>query len=339
VPYCTRCGTPHADDALFCPWCGQAVASTAQAGSAEPGERISGVIGRTLGRCFSRPGVVLLGIGALCMLVWLAALAAVILAGAWIVFGTVHPHAIVDTGCFVEHNDPLGVDGTRYTITPGCDVFRVHPSALTVTLTLLAAALLLAVIGSLLYLVVARAADRRFGSRTAWPLIPSAGSVLRALMRIIGWGIVLYAVFVAVLIAVIVGFIILAKVGSVVGVLIGIAACAYLLVWWAVPIAVRLELAFMRMVIDDRGLARSWDEVRPTMGQAWAFLGLTLAVSFGLSLAGNLATAAAGKLGVILAAPVQVISYTVQLVILIAVMRFLAGELATDEAEPAAPPA
>jgi hypothetical protein len=337
VPYCTRCGTPHADDALFCPWCGQSVAPTPQAGGGQPGERISGVIGRTLGRCISRPGAAVLGIGALCMIVWLAFLAAVAVAGAWIIFGTVHPHAIVDTGCFVKHEDPVGVSGARYTVTPGCDVFRIHPSALTVTLTLVAAGVVLAVTGSLLYLVVARAADRRFGSRTAWPLIPSAGSVLRALGRMIGWGIVLYAGLVAAMIAVVVGFIILAKLGSVVGVLIGIAACAYLLVWWAVPIGVRLQLAFIRMVIDDHPFGRSWDEVHPSMGQAWAFLGLTLAVSFGLSLAANLLSAAAGRLGVIVSLPVQLVSSTVQLVILVAVMRFLAGELASDDTEAAAP--
>jgi len=297
------------------------------------------VIGQALGRCASRAGAAVLGIGALCSVVWLAALAAVSVLGAWIIFGTVQPHAIVDTGCFVKHHDPVAPNGVRYTLTPGCEVFRIHPSPVTATLTLVAAALVLAMLGALLYLVVGRAADRRFGSRTAWPLVPSAGSVLRTVGRLVGWGILIYFVLIAIVVAVIAGFAILASVGGVVGVLIGVAACGYLLIWWLVPLSVRLELAFLRMVIDDRGLARSWSEVRPSIGQAWAFVGLTTAVSFGLSMAANLLTAGAGRVGVVLALPVQLISYTVQLVILIAVMRFLAGELAPDDAGAAVPPA
>jgi zinc-ribbon domain len=335
VPYCTRCGTPHADDAAFCPWCGQPVAAASQLGGGAPEQRISGVIGRALGRYVGRPGVAVFGIGAACMLAWVAALAGAVLAGAWIVFGTVHPHSIVDTGCFVRHSDPAAPNGVTYTMAPNCEVFRIHPSAITATLTLIAAALLLTVLGALLYLIVGRAADRRFGSRRPWPLIPSAGSVLRAVMRVIGWGILAYLVFAFALFALIACFVVLGGIGGVVGVLLGVAGFLYLLIWWLVPLGVRFELAFVRMVIDDRGLASSWSQVRISMGQAWAFVGLTLAVSVGLSLLGNLASAAAGRLGVVLAAPLEVISYTVQLVILVAVMRFVAGELAADDAEPA----
>ena len=333
VPYCTRCGTAHADDAAFCPWCGEPVAPAAAAGGTQPEEerRVSAVIGRTLGSLFSRPGAALLGILTACVLVWLAALVALVVIGAWLMFGTLHPHSIVDTSCFVRHDDPATPNGWNYTLVSGCQVFRIHPAVATVTLTVVAAALALAVVGALLYLVAGRAADRRFGARTPWPLLPGAASVLRTVLRVLGWGILAYLGLALATAALILAFIVLGRVGGVFGVLVGVGGCIYLLIWWLVPLGVRLELAFVRMVIDDRGLAASWRDLRVSMGQAWAFVGLTFAVSIGLSIVGNLVSAL-GKAGLVLALPVQLISYTVQLVLLVAVMRFLAGELATDDA-------
>ena len=333
MPYCTRCGTAQADDAAFCPWCGAPVAPGVNApiGAAEPDRRISSVIGESLARYVGRPGLVVFGIAAVCTVAWLAAAAIVVLGGAWMMFGTVHPHSIIDTGCFVRHDNPASPNGApSYTLIKGCEVFRIHPNPATVVFTLLVGALLIAVLGALIYIIVARATDRRFGSRHPWPLMPSAGSVLRVVMRVIGWGIVLYVAFVAAFVAVFFAFVILASIGHAVGVLLGIAGCAYLLVWWAVPLAVRVSLAFVRMVIDDRGFVQSWNEVRPSMGQAWAFVGLNVAISFGLSIAGFILQQA-GTVGLVLNQPLQVVSYTVQLVLLVAVMRFLAGELAPDD--------
>jgi hypothetical protein len=97
-----------------------------------------------------------------------------------------------------------------------------------------------------------------------------------------------------------------------------------------VPLVVRVSLAFVRMVIDDRGFVQSWNEVHPTMGQAWAFVGLNVAISFGLTIAGFILQQA-GTVGLVLNQPLQLVSYTLQLVLLVAVMRFLAGELAPDD--------
>jgi hypothetical protein len=290
------------------------------------------VVGESLTRYVGRPGLAVFGIAAVCTVAWVAATAIVVLAGVWVMFGTVHPHSIIDTGCFVRYDNPAAPsDAPDYRLIKGCEVFRIHPNPVAVVFTLLIGALLLAVLGALVYIIVARATDRRFGSRHPWPLMPGAGSVLRMVMRVIGWGIVLSVALVIAFVAVIFAFAILVSVGRVVGVLLGIAGCAYLLVWWAVPLGVRASLAFVRMVIDDRGFVQSWNEVRPRMGQAWAFVGLNVAISLGLTIAGFILQQA-GTVGLVLSQPLQLISYTVELVLLVAVMRFLAGELAPEDA-------
>src|SRR5205823_12853173 len=100
-----------------------------------------------------------------------AVLAAAFVAVIETVFGTVHVHRIVNTHCIVRVHRITG-SGDTWKLRPGCELWRIHPGVAKPVVAGAVAAIVLIVVGTALSMVVSRAADRRFGSLRAWPLIP-----------------------------------------------------------------------------------------------------------------------------------------------------------------------
>ncbi|HET7379208.1 MAG TPA: hypothetical protein VFJ24_04110, partial [Gaiellales bacterium] len=255
--------------------------------------------------------------------------AALFVASVQAIFGTVHPHAILNTHCFERRQTTAG-QNNFYKLRPHCTVFRIHPDAGKVVGVGLVAFLLYLAVSAMLSVVALRAADRRFGSLREWPLIPSGGAVLRAIGRLLGWGLLSYAGLALGVVAVVLMFLAGGKAGPL-GILIALALLVVALVWWLAPFAVHLLMAFTKMLVDDQGLIEAWKAIRVTLGQAWAIIGLGLLVSIGFSIAESIVRVA-GNAGFVLSIPIQLAAYAVQLALAVALMRFLSGELSGDAA-------
>jgi hypothetical protein len=217
-----------------------------------------------------------------------------------------------------------------YKLRPHCTVFRIHPDVGKVVGVGLVAFLLYLAASAMLSVVALRAADRRFGSLREWPLIPSGGAVLRAIGRLLGWGLVSYAGFALGVFVIVLVFVAGGKAGPL-GILVALALFVAALVWWFAPFAVRLLMAFTKMLVDDQGLIGAWKAIRVTLGQAWAIIGLGLLVSIGFSIAESIVRIA-GNAGFVLSTPIQLAAYAVQLALAVALMRFLSGEPSEDAA-------
>ena len=155
-----------------------------------------------------------------------------------------------------------------------------------VGLLMFAAALIVSAIAlTILYRVAAHVID---GDR---PTLPSSGAILRAVGRVLGWGAVLAACWLAGGLLWVIAFVVLAGVAGVFGVLIALAASIYLVIWWVVPLVTRATLAFVLMIVDDARYPDCWTYCDVTMGQAWGYFGLTVAASIGFSIIGQVANA------------------------------------------------
>jgi len=322
VPYCSSCGGFHADDAAFCPWCGRPIGA-APGGPQPAPAKVSGVFGSTLERAPHRPGWSLLGICTVTFLLGFLIGAALFVASVQAIFGTVHPHAILNTHCFEQRQTTAG-QSDLYKLRPHCTVFRINPGAGKAVSVGLVAFLLYLTATAMLSVVALRAADRRFGSLRDWPLIPSGGAVLRAIGRLLGWGLLSYAGLVLGAVVIALAFVAGGKAGPL-GILIALAVFVAALVWWIAPFVIHLLMAFTKMLVDDQGLVEAWNAIRVTLGQAWAIIGLGLLVSIGFSIAESIVRVA-GNAGFVLSIPIQLAAYAVQLALAVALMRFLSGE-------------
>jgi hypothetical protein len=295
--FCPQCGTQHPDDASFCPACGTWL------GSGRPGPEphqprfsLTRAFGDAAAALFTRRAggalPVLVGTWLISGLVVAAGALVTILAG----FGTIWPRRIINTSCFVRTNDPTGYFVTSpghpneyWRQLPNCDVTRIDPNwgmIVVVGLLAVAAALLVGAIGyTILYRVAAHVID---GDR---PTLPSPGAILRAAGRVLGWGAVLAACWLAGGLLWVIAFVVLAGVAGVFGVLIALAASIYLVIWWVVPLVTRATLAFVLMIVDDARYPDCWASCDVTMGQAWGYFGLTIAASIGFSIIGQVANA------------------------------------------------
>jgi hypothetical protein len=329
VPYCSSCGGFHADDAAFCPWCGRQIGPAPSGAQIAPA-KVSAVFGATLERAPRGPGWSLLGITTVTLLLGGLIGAALLAASLEAIFGTVHPHAILNTHCFVHRRATAGQNDV-YKLRPHCEVFRIHPGVGKAVGVGLVAFALFSAATAALWIVTLRAADRRFGSRREWSLIPSAGTVLRAIGRVLGWGLASYAGLVLAVIAVAVAFGVGVRAGPL-GILVAAAALIAAVIWWVAPFLVHLGMAFAKMLVDDEGMVAAWRAVRVTMGQAWAIIGLGLLVSIGFSIVETVLRVA-GNAGIVLSIPIQLAAYALQAALTVALMRFLTGE---PPGEPAA---
>jgi hypothetical protein len=284
---------------------------------------VSAVFGATFERAPRRPGWSLLGITTVTFVLALLIGAALFVASVQAIFGTVHPHAILNTHCFVRRQPTAG-QNDFFKLRPHCTVLRIHPGVGKIVGVGLVAFALFFAATAMLWVVSLRAADRRFGSLREWPLIPSAGVALRAIGRLLGWGLVSYAGFVLGVIVIALAFVAGGKAGPL-GILVVLAALVAALVWWIAPFLVHLSAAFTKMLVDDRGLIEAWKAIHVTMGQAWAIIGLSLLVSVGFDIVQGI-TRVAGTAGLVLSIPIQLAAYAVQLALAVALMRFLSGE-------------
>ena len=326
MPYCTSCGGYHADDATYCPFCGHLVGAPPRPPAPA---KVSSVVGQTLERAVRRPGWTLLGIVAAVDLIQILVMAALVALAVQVVFGTLRLHSIVNTHCIERVHHADGQSDT-FRLRQNCELLRIHPGVAKPVLAILILLPITLAIAGAVYVITLRATDRRFGSLRSWGLIPPAGVIARAIGRAIGWGLVLAVIYVAGAAALFAaGYALYAAAGAI-GVLLALVGFLYLLVWWIVPLGLRAGLALMRMIVDDRPFTRSWGELRPTLGQVWAFVGLVIAVSVGFSIASSVLQQL-GAVGQLLSLPVSLASNTVQFALAVAVMRFLAGELGAGE--------
>jgi hypothetical protein len=295
--FCPLCGTQHPDDASYCPACG------AWLGSGQPGAEshrprvsLTRAFGDAAAALFTRRAggafPILVGTWLLSGLVVAAGALVTILAG----FGTIWPRRIIDTSCFVRTNDPSGYFVTRpghsneyWRQLPNCDVTRIDPNwgmIVVVGLLTFAAALMVGAIAlTILYRVAAHVID---GDR---PTLPSLEAILRAVGRVLGWGAVLAACWLAGGLLWVVAIVVLVGVAGGFGVLIVLAASIYLVIWWVVPLVTRATLAFVLMIVDDARFPDCWQSCDITMGQAWGYFGLTVAASIGFSILSQVANA------------------------------------------------
>src|SRR5439155_2285814 len=298
--FCPHCGTQHPDDASFCPACGTWVGSGQPGQPQRPRFSLTGAFGDAASAVFTRRAggalPVLVGTWLLSGLVVAAGTAVTILAG----FGTIWPRRIVNTSCFVRTNDPSGYFVTRpgrsneyWRELPNCDVTRIDPNWAMITvvgLLALAAALLVGAIAiTILYRVAAHVVD---GDR---PTLPSPGAILRAAGRVLGWGAVLVACWLAGWLLFVIAAVVVVGVAGVFGILIMLGASIYLAIWWVVPLMMRATLAFALMIVDDLRFSDSWHACDVTLGQAWGYFGLTIAASIGFGILGQLVGAFASQ--------------------------------------------
>jgi hypothetical protein len=335
VPYCPNCGGFHADEATYCPFCGHLVGSApdAHAAALNAPSKVSAVFGATLRAFRHRRALPLLLVTFVCILLQIVVFTVGLLIAVKAAFGTIEIRRIVDTHCFVR-TQGLSSSQVNYKIRSHCDVFRLHPSVGKLVVVGIICGLVVVLLSTMLYLIMLRRTDRLFGSLRRWPLLPSARTTLVATGRVIGWGIVGSVVAGLMLLAA--GLVL--KLGSAVGalgVLLAVAVLLYLAIWWIVPLGVRANMSWTRMLTDDQSLSGAWRSLgSPTMGQMWAYVGLSVLISLAFYIATRI-LGALGAFGAVLALPLQLVSTTLGLALLIATMRFLAGELGTGAAPPA----
>ena len=300
--FCPRCGSHHPDEASFCPSCG------AWLGPSEPGPAayrprlsLTRAFGDAAAALFTRRAggaYPLLAVAWLLSALVLAAGAAVtVLAG----FGTIWPRRIVNTGCFVETDEPSGYvvshpggTTTYWHRLPNCDVTRIDPNwgmIVVVGLLMFAMVVLVGAIAlAITYRIAAHVID---GDR---PTMPSSRAIMRAAGRVLGWGAVLAACWIGGWLLFVVAGVVLVEVAGPIGVLIMIGLFIYLGIWWVVPLFMRATLAFALMIVDDARFPDCWAVCDVTLGRAWGYFGLTLAASVGFSIISQ-AVNAFGSLG------------------------------------------
>jgi hypothetical protein len=290
IMFCPRCGSQHPDEASFCPSCGEWL------GPSEPGPApyrprlsLTGALGDAAAALFTRRA------GAaypLLVVTWL--LSAVAFAAAAVVtilagFGTIWPRRIFNTSCFVETDQPGGYvvsrpggSTTYWHRLPNCDVTRIDPNwGMIVVVGVLMFALVVlvsAIAWAMTYRIAAHVID---GDR---PTLPSPGAIMRAAGRVLGWGAVLAACWLGGWLLFVVAGVVLVGVAGPIGVLIMIGLVIYLGIWWVVPLFTRATLAFALMIVDDARFPDCWAVCDVTLGQAWGYLGLTVAASIGFSI-------------------------------------------------------
>jgi hypothetical protein len=288
--FCPRCGSQHPDEASFCPSCGTWLGAS-EAGPAPYRPRLSltGAFGDAAAALFTRRAG---SAYPLLVVTWLLSGVAVavgvvvtILAG----FGTIWPRQIVNTSCFVETDRPTGYvvshpggSTTYWDRVPNCDVTRIDPNwAMIAVVGLLMFALVVlvsAIAWAITYRIAAHVVD---GDR---PTLPSSGAIMRAAGRVLGWGAVLAACWIGGSLLFVLAGVVLVELAGPIGVLIMIGLFIYLGIWWVVPLLTRATLAFALMIVDDARFPDCWAVCDVTLGQAWGYLGLTFAASFGFSI-------------------------------------------------------
>ncbi len=270
--YCQHCGTQRPDDARFCPTCGASYGEPTD--PSWPRRSLTGAFGSAASGLFSRRSRVsvptVLAATLLGYLVVAVGLALTVLAG----FGTLWPRRIVNTNCLVHTHTTYGSSTLQQ--VPGCDLLRIDPEwslLVPVAVATVVAYILALILG---WVMTARAAAYLADDR--YRLWPGPRVLLRAARRAIGWGVTLALLAMVAWILWIVIVVVLVRVLPLLLVIV-IPVSIWLVIQWVAPLGVRATLAVMLMVVDDRPFGECWGAVHPTIGQAWAFIGLTIVIS------------------------------------------------------------
>jgi hypothetical protein len=244
-------------------------------------------------------------------------------------------HHVVNRAC-IEHSDAH----------PGCSIIRGGVDWAALSIVAVVGIVLLGVIWTCCYIVVFRRCDREVGSGADWPLMPSAGMLLRTLGRAIGWGLLVYlalAVAGGVSIGIPVGT--TQVIGNTAVIALAVAAevavFAYVWIWWLIPWAIRAGLSWTRVLVDDWAAPRAWRSLAAARrGQLWGFLGMLVVFSIGFNIVQSVgqqflrAGAAAAVIGVIMYVVAQVLWMVVFPSVQVASMRFLSSDPPTPTQVP-----
>ena len=290
MPYCRHCGGFHADDASFCPFCGKPVddrLTDLPAGEEPPPTGVTNVFGRTLRGLWTRRPWSLLGIAAVAAICVAIVATVGAAATAYASFGTLRFHRIVDTHCFVRTRDLNGT-GTSFKIRNGCDILKLHTNVAGLVIVGIIAMLLVLIAWTAFEIMLLRRCDREFGSRQAWPLLPGGRSLVRTVLRVIGWSLVAmgaYGLALGIPIAIVAST---AGTGASSGVqaiaiLVEVLGIIFLMIWWILPFLFKAGFAWTGMLTDGHPFLAVWRTLSPTRGQLWGFIGLYVLLSLGFS--------------------------------------------------------
>jgi hypothetical protein len=304
--WCSRCGTERPPGASYCPACGQAFAAAPEPGPPAPAPvKVTDAFEDSFSTLFSRKVLRPLAIMAVAALIGGAVTATMAAATIYAGFGTLSPHRLVDTGCFVDRSqsDPFGSQssGPDYEMLPGCDAFPIDPNVPVLVGLGSLTVLVSMTVGLCLMLLLYRLSDQTLRSYRA-RLLPAPGRVLVTAGRLVGWGLVATAAVAASVAAIaLVAYALASVIPGWLVALALVAAVAYAVVCHVAIWYVRFQLAVARMIIDDRPLPACWRELSLiTLGRAWAFIGLSFAGSFAFSIGTNIASVAGAATGLVL---------------------------------------
>jgi hypothetical protein len=356
MPFCRHCGVEHSDVDRFCPSCGRRVENDVDAPPEfsdehhapptpprAPGARLGAVA--TLEHALTGMGRNgLWGLVLIASLQALASLLAFALTGLLLLeatFSTYWPRRILRTSCFRRVNAfPLSGmtyswDGRNYKLRAGCDPIRPHINTLGLSATAVLAVVVVGVVTAAGVVALLRRCDRQAGSGRRWPILPAPAQLARATYRQVGWSLAFYvaAVLTLGIAAIPIGTTAATAGGSGGGVLIAIelVAYAYLAIRWVVPWLVRVYLAWVRMLLDDRPLPAAYAEVpAPGVKRAWALVGLTVAVLVVIGLIATMVVGFVPSVQIPLQIVITVLEAMVYGTFAVAAMRNLTGELGRD---------
>ena len=340
MPFCRHCGVEHAGSDRFCPSCGRPVGDVSAlthvpgSGSGPDGQKrgVTDVFGHAMGALWARRVWRLaLTAGAATAIQAAAAVGALLLV-AYATFSTVDPNRILRTSCFQQRRfQPSG----SFTIRHGCDPFRLRADPGGLVAGGIAAVLIAVAVFVLTTVAFYRRCDVDAGTAQPRSILPGPGACFRAIYRVFGWWLVGSAGFGLLIAAAVIPLTVTA--GATAGgaralLLLGeIAALAWLGIWWVVPFCVRVYLAGLRMVIDDRQLVTAYEPMRALRrGQAWGYVGLALVLAIGVSVVSGIVGQIVGSLPAgnwVSQFVFTVVSTLVTGVFAVAMMRNVAGEL------------
>jgi hypothetical protein len=204
--------------------------------------------------------------------------------------GTLRFHRIVNTGCFVKP----GSATTNYTLRPHCDWFPLSVNSGGLAAGVAISIVLVALVWAASCIFVVRLADR-LGEGSARRVVPTLPEVARAIGRVLGWSIVVYAGALVAFAVVMGAFAVcVALLPKALAVLLAIAlgmGAIYAFIRYLVPWYVRAFLTLMIVVADDRQVRPVWRETSTRALTAWKIAGILLVIAIVTGIVGQVSSA------------------------------------------------
>lgn len=220
-----------------------------------------------------------------------AVMALTVVATAYAALGTLRFHRIVNTGCFVRSGSSATMN---YTLRPHCDWFPLSVNWGALAAGVAISIVVVALVWAASCIFVVRLADR-LGEGSARRVVPTLPEVARAIGRVLGWSIVVYAgalvAFTVVMGAFAVCGALLPKAPAVLlTIALGIGAI-YAFIRYLVPWYVRASLTLIIVVADDRQVRPVWRETRTRALTAWKIAGILLVIAIVTGIVGQVSSA------------------------------------------------